>query len=109
MTRLSRRPLIWLHPHPLPHSPVRKLSLYLSLPVSHRSSLLTGEEGEGGGGGAKSYDGEKVWSSVNHSMLSGIQYPLAMGACILFSALRCENRIQTSYQRKNDGDTPICL
>jgi hypothetical protein len=28
--------------------------------------LLTGE-GEGDGGGAKSYDSEKAWSSINHS------------------------------------------
>jgi hypothetical protein len=27
-------------------------------------------EGGGGGGGAKSYDGEKAWSSINHSILS---------------------------------------
>jgi hypothetical protein len=26
--------------------------------------------GEGGGGGAKSYDGEKVWSSIIYLMLS---------------------------------------
>jgi hypothetical protein len=32
------------------------------------SSLLTGQ---GGGGGAKPYDGEKAWSSTNHSILSG--------------------------------------
>jgi hypothetical protein len=34
--------------------------------------LLTrgGEGEEGGGGGAKSYDGKKTWSSINHSILS---------------------------------------
>ncbi len=31
--------------------------------------MLTGA-GERGVGGAKSYDGEKAWSSVNHSILS---------------------------------------
>jgi hypothetical protein len=36
-----------------PPSPVIKLSLFLSLPVCRRWSLLTGE-GEEGGGGAKS-------------------------------------------------------
>jgi hypothetical protein len=30
--------------------------------------LLTGEVGEGGGG-ANSYDGEKAWASINHSIL----------------------------------------
>ncbi len=52
---------------PPPPPPVSKLSLYLSLPLCRRSSLLTG----GGGRGAKSYDdGEKAWPSINHSILS---------------------------------------
>jgi hypothetical protein len=29
-------------------------------------------EGRRGGGGAKSYDGEKAWFSINHSILSGV-------------------------------------
>ncbi len=33
-------------------------------------NLLT-EEGVGGGEGAKSYDGEKAWSSITHSILCG--------------------------------------
>jgi hypothetical protein len=36
----------------------------------HRSSLLTGE----GGAGAKSYDGEKALSSINHAILSAFMY-----------------------------------
>jgi hypothetical protein len=47
--------------HPLPPSPVRKLSLFLSLPVCRRVSLVMGEGGRG----------EKAWSSVNNSVLSG--------------------------------------
>ncbi len=31
-----------------------------------------GDWGEGGGGGARSYVDEKAWSSVNHSILSGL-------------------------------------
>jgi hypothetical protein len=46
-------------------SSVSKLSLFLSFPVCHLSSLLTatGECGGGGGDGegAKSYDGENAW------------------------------------------------
>jgi hypothetical protein len=38
-------------------------------PMCRRSSLLTGGGG-GCGEGAKSYDGEKAWPSVNLSMLS---------------------------------------
>ncbi len=30
-------------------------------------------EGAGGGGGAKSYNSEKAWSSVTHSILPGIE------------------------------------
>ncbi len=32
---------------------------------------LTDLRVESGGGGAKSYDGETAWSSINHSILSG--------------------------------------
>ncbi len=67
-TRLSCRRMIWLLPRPLPPSPVNKLSLFLSLPVCCRSSLLTGERGRVWGR-AKSYNGEKASSSINHSIL----------------------------------------
>jgi hypothetical protein len=70
---LSCGRIIRLLAHPLPLSPISKLSLLLSLPVCRRSGLLTGE-GEGNGGGAKSYDGEKGWPSVNHSLLSDGNY-----------------------------------
>jgi hypothetical protein len=39
--------------------------------LKHSDKLLTGEGREGGGGGAKSYDGEDAWSSTNRSILSG--------------------------------------
>jgi hypothetical protein len=49
-------------------------------PVSKlfRRHKKTGKErhppdGKGGGGGAKSYDIEKAGSSINHSLLSGLQ------------------------------------
>jgi hypothetical protein len=64
-TRLSRCRMIWL------------LSLQQVVSPSHSScvsplALTGGRGGEvgGDGGGAKSYDGEKAWSSINHSMLS---------------------------------------
>jgi hypothetical protein len=53
-----------LVPSPTPSSPVSKLSLFLSLTVPP-------VEGKGGGG-AESYDCEKVWSSINHIILSRI-------------------------------------
>ncbi len=56
--------MIWLLPIPPPSSPVSKLSIFLSLPVCRQSSLLTGE----GGGWEKSNDGEKAWSSINHTL-----------------------------------------
>jgi hypothetical protein len=62
--------MIWLLIHPLPPSPVSKLSLFLSLNECRRSSLLS-EEGGDGAGGAKSHDCEKACSSINHSIPSG--------------------------------------
>jgi hypothetical protein len=38
-----------------------------------RDNLLMGEEKEGGGRGAKSYDRKKAWAFTNHSILSGPQ------------------------------------
>ncbi len=63
-TRLSRCRMIWLLLHILPLSPVGKLTIFLSLPVRSRSSLLTGRRGDGQdmGGGEAPYDGEKAWS-----------------------------------------------
>jgi hypothetical protein len=46
---LSSRLIIWLLPYP--PLLVSKLSLFLSLPVCRRSSLLAGVEGEGEGAG----------------------------------------------------------
>jgi hypothetical protein len=60
---LATRPL-------LPLSPVSKLSLLLSLPVCHRSSLPTG--GGEVGWGAISYDGEKARPSINHSIMNSL-------------------------------------
>ena len=64
--------VVWFDSSPtsLPPSPVRNLSLFLSLLMCRRWSLLTG----GGGrseGGAKSYDREKAWSSIYYPILSG--------------------------------------
>ncbi len=50
-------------------SPVSKLDRRHTGRLRKRDNLLTGEGGWGGGG-AKSYDGEKAWSSINHSKLS---------------------------------------
>jgi hypothetical protein len=60
--------MIWLLSYPLPPTPMIKLSLFLSLPVFCRSSLLAGRGG--GGVGIKSFDSEKAWSSINYSILS---------------------------------------
>ncbi len=62
---LSRRRIIWLLPFPSP-SPVSKLSLPVS-PVELTDGSALGEDG----GGAKSCDGEKAWSSINYTILSG--------------------------------------
>ncbi len=59
---------------PIPPPPVIIFSSFLSLPVCRRSSLYWRERGGlgWGGRGAKSYDGEKAWPSLNHSILSAV-------------------------------------
>ncbi len=65
-------------PAPSPSFLVSKLSLFLSLLVCRQTSLPTGEGG-GEWGWRRShitvYDGEKAWSSINHSILSDRAYP----------------------------------
>jgi hypothetical protein len=54
--------MIWLLLHPLtPHGKTEK---------ERQPDYDTGD-----GGGAKSSDGEKAWSSINHSILSGCISP----------------------------------
>jgi hypothetical protein len=61
MTRLTHDRMIWLRPHPLPLS--RQLARRHTRRLRMRDNMLTGENGRGGGG-AKSYDDEKAWSSI---------------------------------------------
>ncbi len=46
---------------------------------SHRSSLLGGERGEGCWEGAKAYDSEKAWSSINIKYYLGQDVPAVDG------------------------------
>jgi len=55
---------------PPPPSPVSKLSLFLSLPMYRRSSLLAGEGGIGGKRRIQINDGEKACYFKIHSTLS---------------------------------------
>ncbi len=69
--KLSCGLMIRLLIHPSHHQLV---SLFLSLPMCRRSNLLTEEWGEGGRRvvfGAKSFDREKTWPSINPTILSG--------------------------------------
>jgi hypothetical protein len=60
--------MIRLLAHPLPHSHVRKLSLFLRLPVCHRSR----EGKEWWGRSQLIRPREKAWPSINHSILSDL-------------------------------------
>jgi hypothetical protein len=65
--------VIWFGSFPIPHPLLLSAScLSFSMFLCRRSIELT--DGTGGGGeeeGAKSYDGEKAWSSLIHKLLSG--------------------------------------
>jgi hypothetical protein len=61
----------FLRPPFSPPFPVSKLSLFLSLAVFRRSSLLTGEE-------SNEYYYEKAWPSINRSILSTV----CKGSCL---------------------------
>ncbi len=119
-TKLSHRHIIWFPsappPPPLP-SPVSNWSLFLTLPVCRWSSLLAEEGGKGGGGGAKTYGGEKAWSSINRSILWSrwIQWSLAWvypyGFLLWLASLyRRENASETSCVTVfSDKSARLCL
>jgi hypothetical protein len=85
--------MIWLLPHPL--FPVSNLDRRHTGRRRKRDNFLTGR-GEGRGGvGAKPYEGEKAWSSKNHSILSDlvniertVRFSLAVCKCV---TLYCEH------------------
>ncbi len=53
-------------------------------PLRKRDNLhADGRGGTGWGGGAKSYDGEKAWSSINHSIVSALQSQKVSRFCTL--------------------------
>ncbi len=56
-------------------SPISELDQQYTGRLRKGDNLPTGEGG-GDGGGAKSYDGEKAWPSINHSILSAPNCPL---------------------------------
>jgi hypothetical protein len=49
-----------------PSESVSKLDRRHTRRLRKRNNLLTGEKGEGGGEGAKSYESKKVWFFINH-------------------------------------------
>jgi hypothetical protein len=61
--------MIRLLAHPLPPSPLIKLSLFLSLPVCHLPVELT--DGGEGVGESQIIDREEAWPSINRAILSG--------------------------------------
>ncbi len=69
---IYRRPdflaVVWFVSFPPPS--VSKLFLFHSLLCVVGRAYWCDRWGRGGGGGARSFDGEKAWSSMNHSVLS---------------------------------------
>ncbi len=64
--------VVWFGSYPTPPSPVSKLDRRHTGRRRKRDNLLS-ERGREGGGGAKSFDGEKAWSSINHSILFAVR------------------------------------
>ncbi len=64
--------MIWLLPPPLPPSPLQSVSSTGDTQEEREreTTCWTGRGGGGEGDGAKSYDGEKTWSSIIHKILS---------------------------------------
>ncbi len=61
--------VVRFHSSPPPLPSVRSTGDACTGRLRKRDNLMTGEGGEWGGG-VKSYEGEKIWSSIYHSILS---------------------------------------
>ncbi len=88
-------------------SPVSKLDGQHTETLRKRNNLLTGEGGNGFGEEPKSYDGEKAWSSVNHSILSGPD-PDTTPIIIRLSGLRAAFKGSPSagsFKKRSVGNT----
>ncbi len=75
-------------PPPPPFPPVSCLSfsVFLRVCVAGRANCMA-REGVGGGDGAKSYDGEKVWSSISHRCKKVLLAPFLRRVMIVSLAL----------------------
>jgi hypothetical protein len=95
---LARR-MIWLLPHPLPPSPDSKLVFLLS-----QSSCMSPVDG--GGGGRAGYEpkhttARKPWSSIKHSILSGVRccnYDYLCCICVRCGG-GCINKLAGKHKR----------
>jgi hypothetical protein len=98
---LSRHRMIWLLPHPLAPLPSANCTVSLTQSSCVSPVELTDGDGRGragqGGHEAKSYDIEKAWSSINHSILSGLETSLYFVSCSLTSL--CDPLPQTINER----------
>jgi hypothetical protein len=106
--RLSRRRLNWFLLHLLPTPlPVCKFDRRHTERLSKRYNSLTGAWGGGGNErGAKSYDGEKAWFSINHSIRSGyncIKHIQCMGP-----SRRPFSRLSTKVCPISNKSTKLC-
>ncbi len=79
---LSYRSMIWLLQSSTPSHPLSRKQAFLNLPVFAGRTYRQEMEG-GGGGGAKSYDVEKAWSSVNHSIVLGETTPFLAAVSVM--------------------------
>ncbi len=93
--------------HPLPLlSPVNKLSLFHSLPVSHRSSILTGS---GGWSRSQIIRPRESLSCMNHSILSGTQSkPCILSLPFKYNANTRESYLSVPRPIKHDPRARIC-
>jgi hypothetical protein len=91
----------WLIPHPLPPPhPDNKTSPFCVFLYVAIGLVYWGErEGEGCWEGAKSYDGEKAWSSINIQYYMGEDVPAVDG----FSETE-DQSLQQSRDRQSAGE-----
>ncbi len=99
--------IVWFGspPHPLTPLPVVSLTGDTQEDCERETTCWRTREGGGGEEGAKSYDAEKAWSSINRSTHSGVYYPTNPGIWDKLQKPRAKSGKKILQKRRNHART----
>jgi hypothetical protein len=100
--------MTWLTPPP-PLPPVSKLDRATHRKTEKERQLADGLKGGGGNGGAKSYGGEKAWSSINHSIFSVLSNVYSYRIDTTMNGVRIVQYLTAGESQHNRCPQPVSI